>query len=146
MLYLLIHQHNWQTNVKPYPLRRLWLRFAPAGILLRDSSASFIPWHISRSWIPVDPPHARINLTDNSLKKNGPMAAEPFTLRLSQYIKREDPRCQNHGWPSYVRNPPFRFPPFPTPPPWRPPPYWRSWLLFNVNVTPEGSTKSISTR
>ena len=36
-------------------------------------------------------PHARINLTTNTFKRHGPMAAEPHTLKLAPYIKREDP-------------------------------------------------------
>ena len=36
-------------------------------------------------------PHARINLTTDTFKRHGPMAAEPHTLKLAPYIKREDP-------------------------------------------------------
>ena len=36
-------------------------------------------------------PHARINLTTNTFKRHGPMAAELHTLKLAPYIKHEDP-------------------------------------------------------
>jgi Zinc knuckle len=47
------------------------------------------------------------NLTTSSLKKHGPMAAEPHTLKLAPYFKREDPPSKPWLTPPYVRNLPF---------------------------------------
>jgi len=45
----------------------------------------------NRPTVDFYPPHARLNLTTDTFKRHGPMAAEPHTLKLAPYIKREDP-------------------------------------------------------